>query len=117
MTAAHQLLRDRSPVLYCTLPHTWVAELTAHVMWYTHTMRSAPPHTTAGRPPRAKRAANWATCVCVCVCACVREVTNQVSQQHVSSHVPISICLPGIAWSAHCSKPAACFLHYTNCVS
>ncbi len=51
-----QLLRERSPVLYDWLPHTCDTELTAHVMWYTHTMRSAPPHTcahtrTTRRPP------------------------------------------------------------------
>jgi hypothetical protein len=41
----HQLLRDWSPVLKLWLPHTCDAELTNQVMWYTHTARSAPPHT------------------------------------------------------------------------
>ena len=61
----HQLLRDKSPVLNVWEPHTCEALLTNHVMWYTQTIRSAPPHTSAGNPPRAKSAANCpTTCHC-----------------------------------------------------
>jgi hypothetical protein len=37
----YQLFRERSPVFQDCEPHTWEAELTNHVMWYTHTTRTA----------------------------------------------------------------------------
>ena len=49
----HQLLRDKSPVLYVWLPHTCETELTAHVMWYTQHVRTQKPHTSQGKPPIA----------------------------------------------------------------
>jgi len=37
----NQLFLDKSPVFHTCVPHTWDAEFTNHVMWYTHTARTA----------------------------------------------------------------------------
>jgi hypothetical protein len=48
-------------VLYACVPQQCDALFTNQVMWYTHTMRSAPPHTSAPSPPSAYSAASWPT--------------------------------------------------------
>jgi hypothetical protein len=49
----HQLFLDKSPVFHGCVPHTWDAEFTNQVTWYTHTNR------TACIPKWASQPINW----------------------------------------------------------